>query len=461
MTTVYPTPIIADVATLAALVQGPVLQPGDPGYDEEVTGFNVAHRPAAAVVVGATSAADVAAAVRFARATGRKVAVQATGHGVAGELFGTVLVTTRRMDRVSVDSLNRRATVGAGVRWSAVIEAAAPFGLAPLNGSSSQVGVVGYTTGGGLGPMARRFGFAADHVRRFTIVTADGVVRQVDETATGTEGDLFWAVRGGKGNFGIVTEIKFDLVPVARFYGGAVVFAGADAAAVLHAWREWAPGLPEETGTSVALLNVPPDPRLPEPLRGVSVVAVRFTHLGSPGEGAALLAPVRAVATPLMDTVAELPYPAIDAVHMDPTDPMPAWDRGTSLAELTADTVQTVLAHSGAASPLAMVEIRLLGGAVARRPEVPNAVAGRDAAFGVFTVGILAGPEPQLVPAASAALVEALRPWAAPGGLVNFLGQASPDRVGALWSPADRKRLLATARAVDPEGTFATAVVLG
>jgi hypothetical protein len=452
MTAVYPT------ATPELAVQGPVFRPGDEGYAEETAGFNVAHRPAAAVVVGATSGADVVAAVRHARATGRKVAVQATGHGLTDELFDTVLVSTRRMDRVEIDPLNRRATVGAGVRWSAVIEAAAPHGLAPLNGSSSQVGVVGYTTGGGLGPMARRYGFAADHVRRFTIVTADGRLREVSENSTGEEGDLFWAVRGGKGNFGIVTEIEFDLVPVAGFHGGAVIFPGEAAADVLRAWREWAPTLPEESGTSVALLNLPPDPRLPEPLRGRSVVALRFTHLGE--GGADLLAPMRAVAEPIMDTVTDLPYPAIDAVHMDPTDPMPSWDRGCSLASLTAETVDTVLEHA-ADSPLAMIEIRLLGGAIARRPEVPNAVSGRDAAFAVFTVGVLAGPQPQLVPAASAALVEALRPWAAAEGLVNFLGQASPARVGALWSAADRARLLAIAAAVDPERTFATTVVLG
>jgi hypothetical protein len=164
-----------------------------------------------------------------------------------------------------------------------------------------------------------------------------------------------------------------------------------------------------------------------------------------------------------MDTVGELPYAAIDAVHMDPTEPMPMWDRGTALDELSADTVETLLVHAGAESgtPLAMVELRLLGGAIARRPEVPNAVSGRDAAYSVFTVGVPVGPEPHLVPAASAALVEALRPWACAGGLVNLLGQASPRRVGALWSAADRARLVDTARRYDPEGTFATNVVIG
>lgn len=451
-----------DLLALTAAVAGPVLQPGDPEFAEEAAGFNVAYLPAAAVVVGATSTDDVAAAVRYATATGRRIAVQATGHGLTGERYGTVLVTTRRMDSVRIDALNRRAVVGAGVRWRAVIDAAAPHGLAPLSGSSSQVGVVGYTTGGGLGPLARRYGFAADHVRRFTIVTADGAVREVSETSQGSDADLFWAVRGGKGNFGIVTEMEFDLVPVARFFGGALFFGADDAATVLHAWREWAPALPEDATTSVAMLRLPPDPALPEPLRGRFAVAVRFTHLGTAEEGAALLAPMRAVAPPVLDTVADMPFPAIDAVHMDPVDPMPMWDRGSAVAELPAEAVDALLAVAGpqVEAPLAMVELRLLGGAIARRPEVPNAVAGRDAAFTVFTVGVLAGPPVEVVVAATAAVVDSVGPWAC-GALVNLLGQAGPARVGALWGDAERARLLATARRFDPAGTFATNVVIG
>ncbi|MCW0215620.1 MAG: FAD-binding oxidoreductase [Pseudonocardia sp.] len=446
-------------ATELATVTGPVLLPGDGGYAEEAAGFNAAYSPSPDVVVGATTAADVAAAVRFAGRTGRKVAVQATGHGLMSTLDGTVLVSTRRMGAVSVDPLNRSARAGAGARWREVIDAAAEHGLAPLNGSTSHVGVVGYTLGGGLGPMARRYGFAADHVRRLTIVTADGEIRAVDAER---DADLFWAVRGGKGNFGIVTEIEFDLVPVTRFHGGAVFFPAESAADVLHAWREWAPGLPEDTTTSVALLRLPPDPALPEPLRGRFVVSLRFVHLGSAEEGAALLAPMRAVAPPLMDLVAEMPYPAVDAVHMDPTDPMPMWDRGAAVSALPAEAIDAILAVAGpdVAAPLAMVEIRLLGGALARAPRVPNAVTGRDAAFSVFTVGVLAGPPVEVVAASTAAVVDAVGPWAC-GALINLLGQAGPERVGRIFAPADRARLLEIARRYDPAGTFASNVVIG
>jgi FAD/FMN-containing dehydrogenase len=347
------------------------------------------------------------------------------------------------------------------VRWRAVIDAAAEHGLAPLSGSSSQVGVVGYTTGGGLGPLCRRYGFAADHVTRFTIVTADGGVREVLAESTDPDDvDLFWAVRGGKGSFGIVTEMEFGLVPVTTFYGGAVFFAGEDAPAVLHAWREWAPTLPEDTTTSVALLRLPAVPQLTEPLRGRFVVTVRFTHLGT--DGAALLAPMRAVALPIMDVVADLPFTAVDAVHMDPTEPMQAWDRGTALAELPGPAVDAVLAEAGpgVASPLSIVEIRLLGGALARQPRVPNAVTGRDAAFSVFTAGVCAATSVAAVAAAGAGVVEALRPWAR-GCLINFLGQAGPERVGQLWCPADRARLVAIRERFDPAGLLATNVIVG
>jgi FAD/FMN-containing dehydrogenase len=446
-------------AELDATVAGPVLEPGDPGYAEEVASFSLTFTAAPAVVVGATSAADVAAAVRFAARTGRRVAVQSTGHGLQSDLAGTVLVSTRRMDAVAVDPESATAKVQAGARWRQVIDAAAPYGLAPLSGSSSQVGVVGYTVGGGLGPMARRFGFAADHVRRLTLVTADGVIRDVTAES---DPDLFWAVRGGKSTFGIVTDLEFGLMPVARFYGGCVVFPAEATAAVLHAWREWAPTLSDDTTTSVAMLRLPPDPALPEPLRGRFVTMLRFVHLGSAADGAALLAPMRALATPLMDLVDEMPYAAVDAVHMDPTDPMPVRERSVAVDALPAAAVDALLAAAGpdVPAPLAMVEIRLLGGAIARGPEVPNAVSGRDAAFNVFVIGAPFGPPIEATAAATAGVLDALRPWAC-GGLLNFAGMITPEQVGRLWNPADRGRLLAICDRVDPTGLFATNIHIG
>jgi len=365
-----------DTTTLAAQVVGPVLTPGAPGYDDEVAGFNVAHRPAPAVVIGATSAADISAAVRWATERGLQVHSQATGHGLTNDLAGTVLISTRRLAQLDVDPQTRTARVGAGVRWRAVIDAAAPHGLAPLNGSSSNVGVVGYTLGGGIGPMARRYGFAADLVRALTVVTADGQIRTV---TADQHPDLFWALRGGKIGFGVVTEIEIELVPVSRFFGGGIFFPGTSAAAVLHAWRLWAPSLPNEVTTSVALLRLPPDPQLPPPLQGQFVVHLRYAHLGDADEAARLLAPMRETAQILIDNVAELPYAAVDAVHMDPTSPMPSYDRGIALRDFPAEAVDRLVASNGtdSGSALTLTEVRLLGGALSAAPMVPNAVAGR------------------------------------------------------------------------------------
>jgi FAD/FMN-containing dehydrogenase len=452
MTTSSPSDVLDD---LQLRVAGPVLTGDDPRVAAEVAGFNTTYTPRPVAVVGATCADDVAAAVRWAADRGHPVAVQCTGHGLVSDMAGSVLVTTRRLSAVAVDPVARTARVGAGVRWAQVIEAAAPHGLAPLNGSSSGVGVVGYTLGGGLGPMARRYGFAADHVRSVELVTADGAVRRVDAIS---DPELFWALRGGKGNFGIVTELEFDLVPVASLHGGGVFFPGEAAAALLHAYRTWVETLPEETTTSIALLRLPPLPALPEPLRGRFVVHLRFAHLGPADEGAALLAPMRAVAPAIMDLVGDMPYAAVDSIHMDPVDPMPTWERGATLRALPAEAVDALLAAAGpdVEVPLIMVELRHLGGAVARPAPTPNAVAGRGAAFALFALGPMVGPLVETVPALTQAVVDRMAPWAARGALLNFLGSAGPDRVRRLWDDADLERLLAVKRRVDPGGLFST-----
>jgi FAD/FMN-containing dehydrogenase len=307
--------------------------------------------------------------------------------------------------------------------------------------------------------MARRYGFAADHVRRFTLVTADGEIHDVTPES---DPDLFWAVRGGKSTFGIVTDLEFGLMPVARFYGGCIFFPGEATAAVLHAWREWAPTLSDDTTTSVAMLRLPPDPSLPEPLRGRFVTSLRFVHLGSAADGAAVLAPMRAVATPLMDLVDDMPYVAVDAVSMDPTTPMPVRERGVTVDALPAAAVDALLAVAGpdVPAPLALVEVRLLGGAIARRPVVPSAVAGRDAAFSVFTIGAPFGPPVEAALAGMAAVIDAVRPWTS-GALLNFVGTATAEQVGRLWNPADRARLLQIRDRVDPTGLFATNIHIG
>ncbi|MBW0106702.1 FAD-binding protein, partial [Pseudonocardia sp. KRD291] len=210
---VVPEPAAGELRALAHGMHGPVWLPGDDGFDAEIAASSatVVHRPHA--VVGARDADDVAAVVRFAAERSLPVAVQATGHGAVAPVRGGLLVSTRRMRELAVDPGARTVRAGAGVVWSEVIAAAARHGLAPLCGSAPGVGVVGYTLGGGLSPVARSFGYTADHVRAVQIVTADGRVRWAD---AGHEPELFWAVRGGKGNFGVVTTIVLDLPAPAR-----------------------------------------------------------------------------------------------------------------------------------------------------------------------------------------------------------------------------------------------------
>ncbi|MEV4136527.1 FAD-binding oxidoreductase [Dactylosporangium sp. NPDC049742] len=435
---------------------GPVFVPGDEGYAAEVASWNVAIHHEPHVVVGATGAQDVAAAVRWAGTHGLPVAVQATGHGAVRPVTGGLLVTTGRMTAVSVDPVTRTARAAAGARWSQVVEAAAAHGLAPLNGSSTHVGVVGYTLGGGAGPLGRRYGFAADHVRSIEIVTADGALRTVDADH---EADLFWAVRGGKGNFGIVTEIEFGLFEVAGFFGGGIHFPGSHAAEVLHAYRAWVAGLPEEMSTSVALLRLPPLPLLPEPLRGAYVAHLRVAYLGTAEDGEALLAPMRAAAPALIDDVSWRPYSAVDSVHQDPVDPLPSRDRGVLLGELTAQTVDHVLEVAGPQVdvPLMMVEIRHLGGAFARTPATPNAVSGRGAQYSLFAIG---PGLPELAPVVDAVTDRLLAVETAPGGLMNFSGHAAPEALLANWSTADRDRLLRIKRSYDPTNVFSSGQAL-
>jgi len=453
-TEVAPPVLAEDLAALRAAVHGPVLTPSDADLAAEAATFNLAvtHRPS--IVVGATCADDVVAAVRWAGAHRLPVAVQATGHGPMQPVEHAVLVTTGRMRTVQVDPVRRTAQVGAGARWADVLGDAEPHGLTGVAGSSSQVGVVGYSVGGGMGPLGRRHGYGADLVRRVEIVTADGRLRQVDAER---DPDLFWAVRGGKGNFGVVTSVEIDLVPVPSLFAGAVFMSGSDGAAVLHSFRTWAATLPERASTSVALLNMPSFEAVPDVLRGRFVVMLRFALDGTDAEGDALLAPMREAGHVLLDSVGRIPTTATDVIHQDPRDPMPVWERGGLLAELPAGAVDALLgsAGEGLAPHLAMVELRLMGGALGRPARIPNAVSGREGAYSLLTLGVLAPGGAEAVQAEAKRVHEALAPWSTGTAPVNWLGpSATPAEIAAAWRPEVFQRLLAIKERVDPTNMF-------
>ncbi len=446
------------LSTLPDHVSALVALPGEPGY-ERCTPWNVAAQVQPAAVVFATEPHHVAEAVRFAAGCGRRVAVQATGHGAIPIGPDAILVLTSAMTECVIDADARIAWVSAGVRWQQVIDAAAPYGLAPLCGSSTSVGVVGFLTGGGVGPLARSVGVSSDYVRSFDVVTGAGELLHVtpDEHA-----DMFWGLRGGKATLGIVTAVEIELLLIPEFYGGAVYFDGSEAATVLRAWRDWCATLPENVNTSIALQHLPPLPGVPEPLAGRLTVAVRYAALDDFAEAAALLDPIRAAGTPVLDTVEVQPYAAIAAVHADPVDPMPVHEEQTLLREFTADAVDILLAAAGpgSASVQTIVEVRMLGGAFARQAEHSSAFCHRNAAYAVTTIGVLAGPTAQLVPAQAGALGRALAPWSTGGLMPNFAPSADSARMARVYDEDTRHWLAALADRHDPDGVFRTGQVV-
>jgi FAD/FMN-containing dehydrogenase len=433
---------------------GPTFRPGDDGYDTERVGFNRAVDQRPELIVGAADPADVTAAVQFAAAAGLAVAVQATGHGPAVPTDGAVLISTRRMDRVRLDPSNRTVSVDAGVRWRKVLDVTAPYGLAPLTGSSPHVGAVGYTLGGGIGPLGRRYGYAADHVRWLDVVTADGHLRRV---AADRDPHLFWALRGGKGNFGVVTSMEIELMPVTRLLGGGLYYPGEAAADVLHAYREWTGTLPEEMSSSVMLIRYPADPAIPGPLQGRFVAHVRIAYSGLAEDGERWIRPLRRLGPRLADTVIEMPYRDVGSIHHDPTEPVAAYDTNSFLGELDSGAIDTIVSLAGPeADPPFVLELRHHGGAYSRPPVVPNAVGGRDAAFTLFAASVLDPAHTERIRGAHELLHHKMRPWATGGTYLNFLGigDVGTDRVRTAFTPADYERLKKLKATYDPGNVF-------
>ncbi|MET8117779.1 FAD-binding oxidoreductase [Micromonospora sp. NPDC005189] len=431
--------------------------PEDAGFVAECATYNLLNPLRPALVVGASCVADVQAAVRFAGNHGMPVAVSATGHQVRQPAAGAVLITLRRMTGATVDVVRRMARIEGGTRWQDVVDTAAAHGLAPVNGSSMTVGAVGYLLGGGLSPtLGRTRGYGADTVRAVEIVTADGQVRRVTAHC---EPDLFFAVRGGKGNFGVVTAVEADLFEVRRLYGGAIYFAGEHAADVLHTWRDWAVGLPIEMTTSVAVQRLPPVPDLPEPIRGAFVVAVRVAYLGQSTEGESLVAKMRAAAPVLLDEVTDMPYAQVGRIHSDPVDPLPYVDRTTGLRALPPEAVDALLDVVGpnADCPLASVELRALGGALDHQAEVPNAVSSRGLPFVLFGFGVGPAEQAASLGAHLAKVIEAMQPWADERTVPNFLSAdeaTTPAAVRTVYGADLYDRLTRIKARWDPANMF-------
>jgi FAD/FMN-containing dehydrogenase len=435
------------IAELGARVRGTVRTDLGFGYGPV---FQAGVRHAPEVVVEAAIAGDVAEAVRFAAEAGLPVSVQASGHGATAAAEG-VLVLTGRLDEVRIDAEARTARVGAGARWGAVVEAAARHGLAPLSGSAPGVAAAGYALGGGLGLLGRTFGWAADRVSAVDLVGADGRARTV---TAGSEPDVFWGVRGGRGALGIATGLVVGLVPVARLYGGGLFFDTDLIPAVLRAYRDVAAGAPEELTTSVGLVPIPDLPVVPEPLRGRHVAHVRVAYTGEDGER--LVAPLRAVGPALIDTLRELPFAESASIYQDPTQPHAYTGDNALLRDVTDADLDTVVELAGPGAPVpCVVELRGLGGALGREAEVPNAVGHREAGW-LLRVLSPFGDDLADVRAAHDRLLGAVDSM---GRALNFVyGPRDPrEYLASAYEKGDLARLAALAADHDRNGVLAAA----
>ncbi|MEO8181345.1 MAG: FAD-binding oxidoreductase [Deltaproteobacteria bacterium] len=442
---------------LLGRVSGQVYAPGEAGYAQEIAGFNTAIVHTPDLVVVPESARDVVEAVRYAREQGHRVSVQATGHGAHAPITSGLLVSTRRLQHVSVVRETRTARIGAGTRWQALIAAAAEYGLAPIAGSSVTVGVVGYLLGGGLGPLARSHGFGSDYLLGLSVVTGDSDLREADAEQNP---DLFWALRGGgKCGLGIVTEVRLRLVELRTLYAGALFFEEAHIEASLRAWVDWTKTADPLTSTSVAIVRFPALDAVPEPFRGRRLLGLRFAYPGPSQQGARLAAPLRSAAPVYLDTLGELAAADIARVHNDPTEPRPVWSTGALLTHVDQQFASRLLEHVGAGTdaPFVAAEIRHLGAATERDVEGGSAVGGRASKF---TLGLVSGAKPELfqsvLPAAAERLLDSLRSWVSAETNISFAGRPrSAEHFASAWPRATFDELTRLRRRYDPHRVFA------
>ncbi|MBF6485943.1 FAD-binding oxidoreductase [Nocardia otitidiscaviarum] len=440
---------MTNTATTEPTTTGPVFRPGEPGFDAELAGFQTAYTHRPALIVGALHAEDVRAAVEYAARRELPIAVQATGHGLSVAADGGVLISTRRMIDIRIDPASRTARVAAGVRSGALVEAAAAHGLAPLNGSSPTVGVVGYTLGGGIGILAREFGYAADHVRAVELVTADGRLRRL------TPGDeLFGAVLGTGGNFGVVTALELELMPLTWVYGGQLTFDTRLVEPALEAWRLWTDDLPESMTSAITMLTIPNIAQVPEPLRGRYTATIALAYTGDAAEGERLVAPLRAVGARLADDLRTMPYAESHGIHRDPADPHAYTATNALLSALPTQAAATFLDRTGPDSGVPVVAgLRHLGGALRRRGPAGIAVDHREAEY---VARVIAAPEPG-VDERLADIRAGLAPWTI-GHHPNFLygggARADEEQTRQGYAPDTYERLAALKATHDPRNLF-------
>lgn len=438
-------------------IAGRVVTPGDGDWDEARSAWNLSadqHPRAVAFVEGVD---DVLAAVRFAAANGLHVSGQGTGHGAVAlsALDDTILIKTQRMRGIEIDPEAGTARIEAGVLVLALSEAAHAHGLSFLPGSSPDVGVIGYSLGGGLSWLGRRYGFACNRVSAIELVTGSGEALTVDAE---TGEDLFWALRGGGGTYAIVTALHLDLVPVADAYAGALVFPAELGAGAIRAWRDWTETVSDDVTSAIRFLHPPDLPDVPEPLRGRALLTIDAACIGPRERGEATIAPLRALGEAIVDTFDQIPSAGLCRIHMDPENPVPGRGHHRPIRELPDEAIDAFVGLVGpeSGSPLLVAELRQLGGALGRPAENGGALTHLDAAFVMLGVGVPVTHElGEAIEDRLERLGAAMEPWAAEGGYFNFAER--PSDANAIL-PADVcARLAEVKRRWDPEGTIVAA----
>ncbi|MFB9473012.1 FAD-binding oxidoreductase [Nonomuraea salmonea] len=417
-------------------LRGRVLVAGDEGFDLARRPWNLAVEQPVRAVVEAADADDVAALVRYARLTGLTVATQPSGHGASGNTGEVILLRTGRLDELDVRPDERIARAGAGVSWGRVLSAASPYGLTGLAGSSPAVTVTGYTLGGGLSWFGRKHGFAAQSVRAFEVVNADGDRARVTAES---DPDLFWALRGGGGDFAVVTATEFALHPAPTLYGGRLLWPAAKAPVVLDVYRQITGTAPEELTVWYELLHFP---------GAAPMVAVDVTFLGDAGDAETLLRPLEKIGGTLSDSRAVLPVDRLGSITAEPTDPGPGCSRAELLTGLSDEVAAALLERP--IEPLLSVQVRHLGGALAR----PSGTAAGhlEEPFALYLFGIPGAD-------GGAAVRDRMRQITGPliphtTGRKPFTFLAPGERAAAAFTPQTLDRLRAIKRARDPRGTF-------
>jgi hypothetical protein len=438
---------VADFSDLS--IRGRIATSSDSDWDEARQAWNLAadQRPEAVALV--ESADDVSKVIGFARDNGLKVTGQGTGHGAValGSLDGVILVKTERMRDVAIEG--EKARVEAGGLAENVAEAASGQGMSSMPGTSPNVGVTGYTLGGGLSWFGRKHGWACNRVSAIELVTADGEPRTVDAAS---DPDLFWALRGGGGGYAIVTALHLELLPISEAYAGSLLLPAELTHDALHVYYEWARRVPEEVSSMVRMMNLPPIPDVPEVIRGKKFLQITAAIMGTKEEGEAAIGPLRKIGEPLMDTFDQIPATGLLRIAMDPEPPVPGLGHHSVLSELTDEAIDAFYEAAGpeSDSPLLLAELRHLGGALARPAENGGALDKLDAEFAMLGIGMLMDPAMRdPIDGQLDKLVDAIKPWAAAVGYFNYAER--PSDVEAILPAETCQRLAQVKRSWDPE----------